>query len=434
MRFSRQVMLTMAVRVMGVVIAFAGSVLVARYLGPSGRGVLSYLYAISATVVQFGNLGLHSANTYYGAKEPSERARLVGNSLWLGVGGGTVLAVTTWFVLLAAHQTQTGWLLIWLILGGVPLHLTAMLLSNTLVGFGRIRAYNVLEAVRVVETFGRILVVFWILHRGLVIFLGSELVILTGVVLVYVWVVRAGVGRLPHWPVLALMKKTIAYGLKAYVVALFGFLVIRADVFLVQAMLNFTAVGYYTISTGIANYLLVVPATLGLLVFPTISAGRAGSGAARTAEIFRIFWPVYAVLCLATALLAGPVVRYLYGPVFMPAVPALLWLLPGVFALGLEILLSNDLAGRGFPPSLVASWAVALTVNLLANLWAIPHWGISGASIASSVAYIFVFFAVAHYFLRRGKIHWKDLSFPQRADFRTVARGIRLRAPMEKLS
>lgn len=434
MRFSRQVMLTLTVRGIGVLVAFAGSVLVARYLGPSGRGVLSYLYAVSATVVQFGNFGLHSANTYYGAKEPGERASLVGNSLWFGLGGGAVLAVVAWVVLSVAHQTQAGWLLIWLILGGVPLHLTAMLLSNTLVGFGRIRAYNILELVRVLETFGRILVVFWILHKGLVIFLGSELAIMAAIVLVYVWVVRVGVGRVPYGPVLGLLKRTIGYGLKAYAAALFGFLVIRADVFLVQAMLNFTAVGYYTIGTGIANYLLVIPATLGLLVFPSISARKVSAGAARTAEIFRVFWPLYAALCVVTALLAGPVVRYVYGVVYMPAVPPLLWLLPGVFALGLEVLLSNDLAGRGFPPALVASWAVALTVNLLANLWAIPHWGISGASIASSVAYIFVFLAVAHHFVRLGKIQWKDLSFPRRADAQAVVRAIRRHAPMGKLT
>src|SRR3972149_6606561 len=71
------------------------SVLVARILGPEGRGLYAVAMAVGAIGVQFGNLGLHASNTYYVARERSLLPALIGNTLLVSfvVGGsGSVLA------------------------------------------------------------------------------------------------------------------------------------------------------------------------------------------------------------------------------------------------------------------------------------------------------------------------------------------------------
>src|SRR6266849_10033834 len=77
----RNVFETYGTRLLVVAVTFATAVVIARVLGPTGRG----FYAVAATVgalgVQFGNLGLHASNTYYVAKDRALLPALIGNTL-----------------------------------------------------------------------------------------------------------------------------------------------------------------------------------------------------------------------------------------------------------------------------------------------------------------------------------------------------------------
>src|SRR4030043_1134751 len=87
--FIRKVGETFITRICLIGIGLVTSVIVARILGPEGRG----LYAVAATIgaigVQFGNLGLHGSNTYYLARARSLLPALIGNTLLVSfvVGG-----------------------------------------------------------------------------------------------------------------------------------------------------------------------------------------------------------------------------------------------------------------------------------------------------------------------------------------------------------
>jgi O-antigen/teichoic acid export membrane protein len=82
------------------------------------------------------------------------------------------------------------------------------------------------------------------------------------------------------------------------------------------------------------------------------------------------------------------VVVLLYGRAFLPSVDAFLWLLPGIFALGINTILMNYFAAEGMPPIAIWSPAIASAANIGLNLWLLPSMGIVGASVASSVAYV----------------------------------------------
>jgi len=77
----RSVLETYGTRVLVVAVTFATAVVIARELGPTGRG----FYAVAATVgaigVQFGNLGLHASNIYHVAKDRALLPALIGNTL-----------------------------------------------------------------------------------------------------------------------------------------------------------------------------------------------------------------------------------------------------------------------------------------------------------------------------------------------------------------
>ena len=112
-------------------------------------------------------------------------------------------------------------------------------------------------------------------------------------------------------------------------------------------------------------------------------------GDANARAAFRSFDRAFAALALLTTaagvLLAGPLLRLVYGPAFAAAAPALVWI-----SLGLAPTLMNSatkiaLYAAGEERLAVAWSAVSLATQSAALLWLIPRAGASGAAIAMAI-------------------------------------------------
>jgi len=127
--FFRKAAETYLVRMTVIGLGVGISVMVARTLGPEGRGLYAVAASLGAIGVQFGNLGLHSSNIYHVSRDPKILPGLSANSLLVGllVGGLGSLAAWFGFKLLPALAPINGNLLA-LSLLGVPFGLTYLLL------------------------------------------------------------------------------------------------------------------------------------------------------------------------------------------------------------------------------------------------------------------------------------------------------------------
>ena len=99
-------------------------------------------------------------------------------------------------------------------------------------------------------------------------------------------------------------------------------------------------------------------------------------------------------LIAVCALVAHPAIRIAFGKAYLPSVIPFLLLLPGVFCLALETIVAQFLASIGFPLSLVFAWLAVCVLKISLNFWAIPHYGIKGASVASTICYSVMLFLV----------------------------------------
>jgi len=186
-----------------------------------------------------------------------------------------------------------------------------------------------------------------------------------------------------------LFKGSAKYGLKCYFGNLAQFLNYRLDMFLVAIFLTPIAVGFYSISVGIAEKLWMLPGSIATVLFSKISSLKDVEANNITSRVARHTFFIIFVISLFLAILAKPLIKILFGSAFLPSLAPLLILLPGVIALGGAKTLTADLAGRGRPEVGTIASFISLAVNVPLNLWLIPKWGISGAAFASSIAYIF---------------------------------------------
>jgi O-antigen/teichoic acid export membrane protein len=364
------------------------SVLTARALGPAGRGELAIAAAITAIAVQFGNLGLHATNTWVVAREPDLLGRLLANSVFVSLVVGASIASAIAVLAAAAPSLVPvdGPLLI-VALVGIPLGLATLLTGNLLIGTNRVRDYNVLELASRILSIGAVVAVIAI---GLV----SPLAFLVGGTAVAAILVGTSVlilkrhASAPTRPHLSLLRRHWQFGLKAYVLALFSFLIIRADLFLVEAYLGDAAVGQYSIAVALIDLIYALPVVIASLLFPRLSRMSEPADAAPYTSMIAV--RVAAVMtggAIIAALAAEPAIRMLYGIEFADAAPAFVWLLPGMVCLAIHTIVMSYFASVGYPRPVLIALPAALAVNLVANLVLLPQFGIIGASAASTIAY-----------------------------------------------
>jgi O-antigen/teichoic acid export membrane protein len=397
----RNVLETYGTRLLVLAATFATAVVIARELGPTGRG----FYAVAATVgaigVQFGNLGLYASNIYYVAKDRALLPALIGNTFAVVLVACVVTVLSgIGFVFWPKLSPVQGTLLL-LALASVPVGLAYLLTQGLLLGVNEVRAYNK------IEYGGKFLALLLIcvaalVDRGTVeLFFGLTLL---SVALSFLWAILCLRRVSTERPALSLavFRQSIGVGIKAYLIAFFGFLVMRIDLLMVKYLLGATEAGYYSISQVLAENTMMFPVVVGLLLFPKLSSIRereeklqlANKAVLATAALML---PVVVIAALA----AAPVISVAFGRSFLPAVSPFAWLMPGTYFLGIETVLVQLLNSEGFPPIIVVAWIADTIVNVALNFWAIPRYGITGASIISSVCYFLMFLLVCVVVWRR---------------------------------
>ncbi|MCI0658387.1 MAG: polysaccharide biosynthesis C-terminal domain-containing protein, partial [Acidobacteria bacterium] len=304
----------------------------------------------------------------------------------------------------------------------IPFQLLVLFGLNLLVGLGRVPLFNALELIfRGAGVAGLFVILIllrgdvrWVLILNLIIAAGAAVAvvrILGGMVR------RSGTGE--SRTSLALFRSSVGYGAKAYVAALLAYLIVRSDMLLVNMLRGTSDAGVYSIAVQITDLIYLLPMSIGLVLFPRLTRHHEGDPVFAM-KVARHTAFLMLVLCAAAALLAHPVIKLLYGESFLPAVRALWWLLPGIWAYGVCNQVATQLASSGMPLPAVLVWVPPLVLNLILNLAWIPRWGIQGAAASSSVAYFLVLALHLYLLKRRIRGTWADALILRRSDLKEM--------------
>ncbi len=401
--FVRRVLETYVTQVGVLGLGIFTSVVAARILGPTGLGQYTVAAAISAVGVQFGNMGLNTSNTYAVSRNPELLPALLANSLLVSclIGGAGASLAGFFFALRPALAPVNGPLVV-LSLVWIPVGLAQYLTQSLLVGVQETRAYNQIELTK--KVLALLLIGLLIVRQNITpetVFMAGLIALVTSLILSLSRLWRI----LPKRPTpsLSLFEWNFGMGAKAYLAVFFAFLVLRLDLVMVKYMLGAEQAGYYSIAATFADYVLLLPAAVAMILFPKLSSMLDPVQKLRFAGKVALGTGVLLLLLLAlTGILAKPVVQMMFGTPFLPAVRAFVLLLPGILFLGIQTVMVQFLNSMGFPLSVVIAWFFSCLLNIGMNLWAIPRYGIRGASVVSSICYTLISLLVLT-IIRKGK-------------------------------
>ncbi len=141
--FFKQVASSVASNGAGILLGFVVSIILARELGPDGRGMVSWLISLHIIATAFTQFGTTNLNRRYAAEKPyaANHYRLL---TLLAVGGSSLLVLPLFYGF--AHTNpiaETMPLALFIALLGVPLLAAADALAALLVGLHHARGYNI---------------------------------------------------------------------------------------------------------------------------------------------------------------------------------------------------------------------------------------------------------------------------------------------------
>jgi O-antigen/teichoic acid export membrane protein len=413
---------TLATNVVQVAGLFLLTAIIARLLGPEGKGAYD-LYTNTAALIQIAlGLSLPSGLTYVVASRRVNIDRLLIAVFWFCAAEGVIAAAVVTLLTRGRHAA----LLVPSALRWGPVLIgatvTAIALSTSfravLVGDRRFAAANSGDIFKQIAILSLVPSAFFFWHS-------MGLSVLTGVVagniaavavtaFLYMSLVRKSCDRAGQDNGFG---PTLRFAFPCYLGTVAQFLNYRLDVFFVSGMLGSRQLGIYMVAVLLAQAVNLVPGTAQAVLFPTVAAvndDRANAMKTTQATRFLLWFGILLGIALAAA---GPLlITYVFGPAFAEAVWPLWWLLPGAVIFVIANVLAGYFAGTGRPNlnSLAAVIGVCITVPL--DLILIPKFGTSGAALASTASYTTSALTMIVAFCRSTATPPRNLFLPVRGD------------------
>jgi O-antigen/teichoic acid export membrane protein len=414
-------------------LSLVNALVVARALGPDGRGQVAFLTAIAWLSSNAATLGIQEANVNIASTEPQLRRSLATNSLLLALVFGAVALIVI-AILVAVVPAATGdadLTLFWGVLGCLPVLILSVYLRFLLQGDYKFGVTNLAWFLPAVTN---------VTGNGVLALLGALSVTsavstwLVGQLLGTLILARhlvahsVGFGR----PDLALARRTLAFGGKSHFGRIMLLANYRADQWILGAIAGSRQLGLYSVAVAWAEGLFMLPTALAAVQRPDVVRATEREAAEQTAIVFRVSVLLTAVMAGVLVALAPLLCAGVFGEEFRGSTDQLRILAAGAFGVVALKQIGSALTGRQRPTAASLSIGAAFACTIVLDFLLIPGHGAMGAAIASSVAYTFGGIVIGIVFARTLGVPITSL-VPRPQDLRWIVslgrRALRRRPP-----
>jgi O-antigen/teichoic acid export membrane protein len=396
---------------------FAAVLILARALGPTGRGTIAFITVTVLVAARVAGLGMGEATAVFVARRPEARGALFVNAVLFMLGSALLAATVACGALVALGENRPA---------GVGGRELAVIAAATLVsaigdagyvfllGSDRLRAVAVITA-SASWLYPLLLVVLWstvgvTVVRAAVAWAAAESV------RAFAYLRQSTHGVSLSRPHPGLLVEAIRFGSRAWVGSLARFLNFRTDQLLMGFLASEAALGIYAVAVNASEVLLYLPAATATALLPAAARTEGGLRTEQALRAFRSAAVVTAVAGLAAALVGPVLLPLAFGAPFEASATPFLWLLPGALGFAAIAVFSSALMAGSSPGLSSVGPLVSLALGVSLDVVLIPRFEASGAAVAASAAFLAGGCASLVIFRRRNPFAWRLLLRPRRSD------------------
>lgn len=406
----------------------ANGILLARLLGPEGRGELAAVILWPSVIAALGGLGINDAVIYHSSPGRSRPERVYATGVVLALVQSAALVLIGAFLLPLLYADYApevrGAAYVYLLF--IPLSLAGTYAHSILSGrlrFGAWNALGVLTAMATPLAVGAAALLAGVSVLGCAVAMVAAQAI--AMLSTHVVVIRRG---LAGWrPSLSLARSLFGYGLPVYVGLVGVMLNDRLDRMLISQWLAPEDFGLYVVAGSLASGAVVLATTLGNLAFPKIAAqGEADpQRGVILGRYLRFALLLTAGAALVLGVLAPWLVSLLFGAAFVEAVPIVRVLLLAMIAVAGKRILIQGFKANGRLRAVAVAEPAALLANAAALVVLLPTLGIIGAAWATVITNAIVCAGLLAHSRRALDVGAAALLRPQPEDMTAAVRQVR---------
>jgi O-antigen/teichoic acid export membrane protein len=407
--------------ILSLFVSIGSGMIIARLLGPEGKGVLYLITQIVSFGAVFFSLGLGPALLYFLKQNKFTKNQATTFSLLYSLVVVVVLSLLFLFLKeyiigLLNNTLSSGMLVFGLVL----------IILNLLITFW---GYVLMDDETGVKTFSVISVIGNLLYIivlfalvfgfakgviGALIALLASSIIRIGILFRYLFMRGFSYTKIPSENIQPIFK----YAFGIFLGNLFLTSVYRIDVFFVNRILSVSELGVYSASVNVSELLLLIPNAIGVALFPHLTSLEYKNRTLTMSKIGRLSMILGVAGSLVIIAIAYPFIIIVFGDKFRGAFIPTLLLLPGLVAMTLNYAYSNYLNSIGKPQIAAKIFAIGVLVNILLNWSLLKRFGINGAAIFSSITYAIITIGFIVVILKNDKhLKFKDIAIPNKEDF-----------------
>jgi len=162
---------------------------------------------------------------------------------------------------------------------------------------------------------------------------------------------------------------------------------LRLDMFIVNYYADTGVVGIYSVAASLANVFWMLANSLAAVLFPRSASMDTDKSRHLTALVCRNAVWITLIGGGLFLLVSRPVIVFVFKKDFADASTALALLMPGVIGQVISRICFTDCSAKGYPGKATLAAGVTAALTIVFDLVLIPHHGMYGAAVASSIAY-----------------------------------------------
>lgn len=408
---SRHILRTFASKVLYALVSIVASIIIARILGPAGKGEYTIVLLVSSMVVSLGSMNIGDTAIYFFNKKKINLGTILASNSMFILSSSLIYAAIVFCLwkldLLPWNELSRPYLIFFACLL-IPLIFLRVHLLDILRCNRQFNAYNYLFLAQ--PLIYLIVVIFFVyflnLHViGVLLSYTITLLIIVALSLLFIF----SQSKISLELDLSYMKAGLYYGLKGHVGNIFQKFNTRLDQFFISPYWGIAMLGNYSVAVTLSELIFYIPDSIGIITLTSIAGSEKEEAEHLTAKSLRITVALTLILIGLLYLVARPGVLLLYGAAFEPAVRAIYYLLPGIFFVGISKILSKYFSGAGHPEINTYTSTVSSAATIILCIVLIPEFGIIGAAVASSLAYALRAFCDIIIFVRVSKTNLRRM-------------------------
>lgn len=411
------------------------AILIARELGPEGRGAYGIILSSCIILPTFFNFGLNIGGTYFISRKELPLTRLFRTNLAFSLIAYTISSVVLSISylgvplqLLPKNTTELAFIAILVLLFSSFLQ---TFLHQLIIGF---EDFTVATYISVISQ-----IIFLVLLVTRKILFGGFSIeyVLFALIVQHILLQGGFIFRLRlHWPAEKErsflrwfeIKHLFSYSYRCFLGNIVQMLNYRLDLYIVNYFHNLGETGIYSVAVSVAQILWVFPGAVAGVIFPrTGSQGTDKANLDNIAIASRLIVLLTVISTILSILIFYFVLIPLFGEKYNTSFKPFICLLIGIIVFAPSQIWTSFLAGIGKPEKNLYGALAGLTVTISLDFLLIPRWGGVGAAIATSCSYFLTTGFAFVFIVRETGIDAKNLiSFPSRNDIIYLLKRFRI--------